>query len=161
MGMKFLLVVLLLPVAAFAAALAPLPAPEFADTEVATNVPIVVSFDAMSRMAFTLSLDASPSNCVEVAVGTDADGDGALSALESAYAFGYDCGSWFVRDAALDAETREADGRAGRVERAFLLRRRQLDADWNLLRVVRRGSAAVGEAVLVEGRKPGYFLKLK
>ena len=29
------------------------------------------------------------------------------------------------------------------------LRRRQLDADWNLLRVVRRGSAAVGEAVLV------------
>ena len=50
MGMKFLLVVLLLPVAAFAAALAPLPAPEFADTEAATNVPIVVSFDAMSRI---------------------------------------------------------------------------------------------------------------
>ena len=88
----------------------PLPAPEFADTEVSTNLPISVSFDAMSRMAFTLSLDASPSNCVEVAVGTDADGDGALSALESAYAFGYDCGFWFVRDAALDAETREADG---------------------------------------------------
>ena len=161
MGMKFLLVVLLLPFAAFAAALPPLSAPEFADTEVATNVPIIVSFDAMSRMAFTLSLDASPSNCVEVAVGTDADGDGALSALESAYAFGYDCGCWFVRDAARDAEAREADGRDGRVEREFLLRRRQLDADWNLLRVVRRGSAAASEAVLVEGRKPGYFLKLK
>ena len=139
----------------------PLPAPEFADTEVSTNLPISVSFDAMSRMAFTLSLDASPSNCVEVAVGTDADGDGALSALESAYAFGYDCGFWFVRDAALDAETREADGRAGRIEREFLLRRRQLDADWNLLRVVRRGNSAAGEAVLVEGRKPGYLLRLK
>ena len=159
--LALMLFVALVSASSFAVEVGALPAPEFADTEVATNVPIVVSFDAMSRMAFTLSLDASPSNCVEVAVGTDADGDGTLSALESAYAFGYDCGSWFVRDAALDAETREADGRAGRVERAFLLRRRQLDADWNLLRVVRRGSAAVGEAVLVEGRKPGYFLKLK
>ena len=36
--------------AAFAVEVGALPAPEFADTEVATNVPIIVSFDAMSRI---------------------------------------------------------------------------------------------------------------
>ncbi len=36
--------------AAFAVEVGALPAPEFADTEAATNVPIVVSFDAMSRI---------------------------------------------------------------------------------------------------------------
>ena len=44
-----------------AAVIQPLPAPEYADTEVSTNIPFAVSFDTMSRMNFSLSLDASPS----------------------------------------------------------------------------------------------------
>ena len=37
------------------------PQAEFADTEVSTNIPFAVSFDTMSWMNFSLSLDASPS----------------------------------------------------------------------------------------------------
>ena len=48
------------------AAVEPLPAPEFADTEVSTNIPFEVSFDAMSRIEFSLSLDASPTPNWEV-----------------------------------------------------------------------------------------------
>ena len=60
-----------------------MPAPTFADTEVTTNIPFAVSFDTMSRVNFTLSLDASPTNGAEVAIGTDADGDGNLSLDEA------------------------------------------------------------------------------
>ena len=50
--MKLLLTLLAVLVSAcsFAVEVGALPAPEFADTEVATNVPIIVSFDAMSRI---------------------------------------------------------------------------------------------------------------
>ena len=139
----------------------PMSASEFADTEVSTNLPISVCFAVMSRLAFTLSLDASPSNSVEIAVGIDGDGDGSLSPFEAAYAFGYDCGRWFVRDAARDAETFETEDRDGRVGREFLLRKRQLSEEWNLLRVTRRGTGAVGEMVLAEGRKPGYCVEVR
>ena len=64
-------------------AVAPLPAAEYADTEVSTNIPFAVSFDAMSRVDFSLSMDASPTNGVEVAIGEDADGDGNLSLDEA------------------------------------------------------------------------------
>ena len=88
-----------LPVAAFCAAVESLPAPTFADTEMSTNIPFAVSFDAMSRVDFSLSLDASPTNGVEVAIGTDADGDGHLSLDEADFTVGYRCGKGFRRDA--------------------------------------------------------------
>lgn len=45
-----------------------LPPCEFADTEVSTNIPVAVSLKSTSRLAFSLSLDASPTNAVEVEV---------------------------------------------------------------------------------------------
>ena len=65
-----------------------LPPSAFADTEVSTNLPFAVSIDAMSRLEFTLSLDASPTNCVEAAIGTDTDNDGNLSPEETDYTVG-------------------------------------------------------------------------
>ena len=72
--MRFGAILAILPAAAFGVAVESLPQFEYADTEVSTNIPFAVSFDAMSRMNFSISLDASPSNCVEVSIGEDADG---------------------------------------------------------------------------------------
>ena len=166
----------LLPSVAFCALVEPLPGPEFADTEVSTNIPFEVSFDAMSRIEFSLSLDASPTNNVEVSIGTDADGDGNLSVWEAAHTFGFDCGRWFQRDAD------EEHGRTGvppvqdwpaqngqdarspnerRFSRNFLLKKRQLDEAWNLVKVTRRGRGDIGEITFVNGYRPGCVLEVR
>ena len=95
--MKLMAMFLLLPAAAFAVTVEPLPPSEFADTEVSTNIAFAVERSAMTRIEFTVALHATPTNNVEVAIGADANGDGNLSVEESAYAFGYDCGTWFCR----------------------------------------------------------------
>ena len=160
--MKLLMMILFLPAVAFGVAVEALPVSEYADTEVSTNIPFAVSFDTMSRMNFSLSLDASPSNSVGVSIGEDANGDGNLSPEEAAYTFGFDCGRWFKRSAADDSETVETDNQgqtlivtSGRAERNFRLRKSSLDEAWNLVKVTRRGVSEIGEVALVDGRKPG------
>lgn len=43
-----------------------LPPCEYADTEVTMNVPFSVNLETMSRIEFTLTSDASPTNSLEV-----------------------------------------------------------------------------------------------
>ena len=162
--MRFLAMALLtLPCTAFCVAVPTLPAPEFADTEASTNLPFAVSFDAMSRIEFSLSLVASSTNNVEVSIGNDADGDGNLSVWETAHTFGFDCGRWFVRDAARDEVKVIGKGEQWnlRIEKTFLLKKSKLDEAWNLVKVTRRGRGDIGEVVMVEGRKPGYVLEVR
>ena len=73
-----------------------LPASAFTDTEASTN--IVMTPLACSRtFSVALSLDATASNCVEVAVGNDsAPLDGDLSPSEESLRIGWDCGNWFL-----------------------------------------------------------------
>ena len=59
------------------------PDAEFPDTEVLTNFTFAVGAVANRKLVFTLELQASPSNNVEVAIGCDADADGHLSIVES------------------------------------------------------------------------------
>ena len=153
---------LFLPVAAFAVTVEPLPPSECADTEVSTNMAFTVDRSAMTRIEFTVALDATRTNNVEVAIGTDANGDGDLSVEESAHVFGYDCGKWFERN-------REGAGSIGtecptlsaRIEKTFVLKRRQLDTAWNLVKVTRRGCGATCELVKAEGRRPGFMLEVR
>ena len=113
-----------------------LPPCDYADTECSTNFPVTVDFAAMSRFEFSLALDASPSNSVEVAIGTDADCDGNLSVEESAYVFGYDCGTWFCRDTAMNRLDALATAQASalspsnRIERSFTLNRHKVRSVW-------------------------------
>ena len=67
------------------------------DTEVATNVTITAWQLRAEKFSFSLSSLATPSNNVEAAFGTDTDGDGTLSARETARVVGWDCGAWFVQ----------------------------------------------------------------
>ena len=166
--MRFVAILAILPAVAFGVTVETLPQSEYADTEVSTNIPFAVSFDTMSRVNFALSLDASPSNSVEVSIGEDANGDGNLSPEEAAYTFGFDCGRWFKRSAADDSETVETDNQgqtlivtSGRAERNFRLRKSRLDEAWNLVKVTRRGVAEIGEVALVEGRKPGFAVEVR
>ena len=144
-----------------AAEVGQLPVGAYADTEVSTNMPFTVDFGEMSRLAFTLSLDASPSNSVSVSIGTDADEDGNLSTCEAVCTFGYDCGRWFERSGARDDEQVTIAESFGRVEREFLLKRRNIDENWNLVKVTRRGGSAISEMTWIEGRKPGVSLMLR
>ena len=161
--------ILLLSMAAFAVTVEPLPSSEYADTEVSTNMAFVVERPAMKRIEFTVALDATPTNNVEVAIGTDANGDGNLSVEESAYVFGYDCGKWFerrrdegwgMRDQ-VEAPVGETPKVLGRVERKFVLKRRQLETVWNLVKVTRRGCGASSELVKAEGKLPGFKLEMR
>ena len=139
-----------LSVPAFGVTIPGLPQSAFADTEVSTNIAFAVERPAMTRIEFTVALDATPTNNVEVAIGTDENGDGNLSVEESAYAFGYDCGTWFARSAGLEGLG------GGRVEKTFVLKRCQLDTAWNLVKVTRRGCGSSCELVEAKGRKPGF-----
>ena len=150
-----------LPVVAFGVTVETLPVSNYADTEVSTNIPFEVSFDAMSRMNFSVSLEASPSNSVEVSIGEDENGDGNLSLDETDQTFGYNCGHWFQRDAMTSHEDVVPAAGSGRIDRTFVLKKRTLDESWDLVKVTRRGVAEIGEVALVEGKKPGAALMLR
>ena len=146
--------------AAFAVEVGELPQSAFADTEVSTNVAFAVGAHANRKLVFTLELQATPSNNVEVAIGCDADGDGHLSLDESGLTVGYDCGEWFVRSAEKDAVTSEAVSDTGTFRRIYEVRSRHVDPSWNLVKVTRRGFGVTNESVAVEPAESGFILRL-
>ena len=167
MRMLMLVIVFNVSISAFGVTVSALPQSEYADTEVSTNIAFAVERPAMTRIEFTVALDATPTNNVEVAIGTDTNSDGNLAVEEAAYVFGYDCGAWFARSAGLEGlgsleclGSLEGLG-GGRVEKTFVLKRRQLDTAWNLVKVTRRGCGAVCESVEANGRKPGFKLEVR
>ena len=92
----------------------PVPEAEWDDTEVVTNA-VLPAVRADSRVfAFSLELDATAGNNVEVAFGRDADHNGVLSRREADMLVGWDCGEWKVVDCATGVETME-QGSEGRV----------------------------------------------
>ena len=80
---------------AFTAVAAPLPQPEFADAGACTNVALS-ALSASGVLSFSLSFAPGASNNVEVAFGTDLDGDGILSPAERRMEVGWDRGAWFI-----------------------------------------------------------------
>lgn len=164
-GTKLLTATVLLPMAALAVTVEPLPPSGYADTEVSTNVHYEVTLTNVTRMAFVIALEATPTNNVEVAIGTDANGDGNLSVEEEAYAFGYDCGTWFCRARNENKVETAAVGPSlqpqTRQSHTFILKRRKLDTAWDTVKVTRRGFGDVGELVTAEGRYPGFKLEVR
>lgn len=75
-----------------------LPSVEHADVEATTNVSFMAWQENAGRFTFSLTCRATPTNNVQAAFGTDADGDGVLSLEESDLVVGWDCGAWFVQN---------------------------------------------------------------
>ena len=164
--MKLAAVVAMLPFVAFARTVTvlPLPPSEFADAEVSTNIAFAVELQAMTRIEFTVALDATLTNNVEIAIGTDANSDGNLAVEEAANVFGYDCGRWFKREGELfdcsDCSNVRLNAE-GRIEKTFVLKKRQLDTARNWVKVTRRGCGSICEIVEAKGRKPGFKLEVR
>ena len=164
-----------------------LPPVQHLDTEVVTNM--AVSAQGSREYAFELAFSGTASNNVEIAFGTDADGDGALSVDEIGLSAGWDCGEWFVkneatgeRDAASAAEgahclvgmirlrtggrVREIAFRDGAAALFPMLhgaaRTWSFPAGWNMVRLVGRGeNVRSGEQFHVTATNHGITLLLK
>ena len=145
----------------FAADVPALPPSEFADTEVSTNFTFAVGGGSNRRLVFSLELQASPSNNVEVAIGCDADNDGQISLNETALTVGYDCGEWFVRSAAKDSVTYSDAVDSGTFCRTYEVRSRHIDPSWNLVKVTRRGFGVSNESVSFSLVESGFGLTIR
>ena len=158
-----------------------LPPHVFADTEVSTNVAMRAWTERTRMFNVVLSFDATPSNNVQAAFGTDESDDGNLSDEEAGLTLGWDCGSWFMAsDSATNRFTAAPSGSSARKELSFqmslgadgLPRKLELadgtsplaftglnlspappawmfSKDWNLLKVVARGTDEQNEQISV------------
>ena len=170
-----------------------LPEPIFADTEVSTNVATRAWTERTRMFNVVLSFDATPSNNVQAAFGTDESADGNLSDEEAGLTLGWDCGEWFIASA--DATNRFTAAPAGIETRKELRLQMNLGADglpraleltdgttplafagldlsppppawmfskdWNLLKVVARGTDEQNEQITVVLSNDAVMLLLR
>ena len=74
------------------------PASGYVDTESSTNI-LFAGFNDLTRfMNVRTEVFTSLASCVQVAVGTDNNGNGDLTVDETDLVLGYDCGTCFIRD---------------------------------------------------------------
>ena len=168
---------------------APLPQPDSADAGAVTNIVFAAS-PMPGAVTFSLEFAPSPTNNVEIALGTDADGDGDLSDGEVRLAIGWDCGRWFVRGENAEDEhshSATADGTAkvfswrlatlrggvpsrlvATVDGAPLFGdlsasppRWLYDTSWNLARVVVRGADVEGSVAPVKASVAGTVFYMR
>ncbi len=178
----------------FAAALArplpPLPAPEFADTEVTACHPLDQAMPSVCGLTFALAFRGTPSNNVEIAFGRDDDGDGNLSFGESDVRIGWDCGRYFIERVPTGERFEEPSVGTGEADRTLLwncaLKHRVMrglavsnevgqvfaavtaappswlyDANWDTLRLTARGPDSRNERFDVEVSTTGIAVILR
>ena len=168
----------------------PAPTPEFADTEGSTNMPFSAS-EANARevvLRFTLS-DGAVSNCILVAFGRDANGDGILGVDEQETLFGWRNGRCIAenkKDGIRFEETTSATSRIFKVHMR-LSKRRGLsrfsaadelgnpvftnfsssvpgwlhNSEWNMMRVTRRGPGVPAEWFSCDIRSRFFVINLR
>ena len=94
--------------------------PMFADTEVTTNVAMTAWIETTRQFTIILQFDATSSNNVQVAFGTDESTDGNLSDEETGLTLGWDCGAWFISsDAVTNRFTAAPAGSGGQKVLSF------------------------------------------
>lgn len=94
--------------------------PVFADTEVTTNVAMTAWIETTRQFYIILQFDATSSNNVQVAFGTDESTDGNLSDEETSLTLGWDCGAWFISsDAVTNRFTAAPAGSGGQKVLSF------------------------------------------
>ena len=152
-----------------------LPEPNIPLTEVETNVVLSAGRPNDNKWLFSMELNPSVTNCVEVVFGFDKDTDGVLGVDEGAFCIGWDCGEWFWRDRLLNEEcqiSEESDLR--RLELYFYFKSDKtvssissnifgndipktfFNTDFDLLRVISRGA----ETINVESKFSSTGFKL-
>ena len=74
----------------------PPPVSPFADTEVTTNISFAAANGHVRFLELAFALDGCASNCVQVAFGHDANGDGVLGFTETDTLYGWRNGRYFA-----------------------------------------------------------------
>ena len=152
-----------------------LPEPNIPLTEVETNVVFSEGRTSDNKWLFSMELNPSVTNCVEVVFGIDKDADGVLGVDEGMFCIGWDCGEWFWRDRLLNEECRiseESDLRRLEISLYFKsdktvssissnifgsdIPKTFFDTDFDLLRVISRGA----ERINVESKFSSTGFKL-
>ena len=168
-----------------------LPEPTHADSEVSTNLPFNTARSDAREFGVAMAFAGTASNCVQVAFGHDADGDGDLSADEARLSIGWRAGSYFIEDVANRHRLTETANATSGEARSFSLhvvlgrssRPTSVSAtnesgrcflslsdaapgwlyntDWNLLKVTRRGVNATEETVAVDCRYNFFNIRIR
>ena len=122
----------------------PLPPPShYADTESSTNVALVGWNEQTRRFLVDLVAAATPSNCLELAYGTDANNDNTLAPEETDLRLGLDCGEPFLRDERFILHSPPPP----LLSTSSFDLSRLFDRDWNLVKVTTRGVFATPPTV--------------
>jgi hypothetical protein len=157
-----------------------LPTSGWADTEVSTNLVFDAGAAEDNKFTLTISMEnAATNNCVEVAFGIDADGDGTLAPEEAELAVSWDCGAWRLRDfrggtvlqgdgaeatltLAIDlagasrlARSMEGNVFAGRAAPTFF------NPAWNRAWVTVRGETAAQERIEARATPAGFIVRFR
>lgn len=161
------------------------PLSPYADTEATTNV-VFYAGDTDDRLfRLSLELNATASNNVSVAFGTDSNTNGVLDHAEIDAAVGWDSGSWFCLDRVSGAEARvtRPDGHR-RLDWELTMNSRRtaksvkatdgssivftgafpsamFSPDWNLMQVTARGLSEPGGIVVSEVSGWGFSVILR
>ena len=104
------------------------PRSPFLDTEASTNVAFSLVRGDVKAFDVRIDLAGTVSNCVQVAFGRDADGDGDLAPGETGLVLGWRAGRYLVEDVAAGARLFEMNCGPAGVDR-FLHLRVETDAD--------------------------------
>ena len=163
--------------------------PECASTEVSTNVAFNAVRSDVREVRMHFAFEGISSNCIQVAFGRDADGDGVLSFGETDAVYGWRNGRYFAEDVKAGVRTEEAAAATGRALSVRMrMTKESLPAhfaatngvgvavlgdiassvpdwvyrpEWNLMRVTRRGPGVPAEWFLCDVKYNEFFLIMR
>ena len=98
-----------------------LPAWETVGTEVSTNISLVTHRSDVHKFSVMMDLIGTVSNCVQMAFGMDANGDGDLELEESDLLVGWRAGLYFIEDSAAGTRYEEPIVASAATMRTFTL----------------------------------------
>ena len=124
------------------------------NSEVTTNIALNVNWERLETLSFSIGVEACESNFVSVAVGT-ALGD-VLALEEADFEWGCDCGVWFCANTETGNAEHEASPAYGWTERVISIGKRQVNTNWNMVRLTKRGVGSF-EAEYSQGETNKYF----
>ena len=181
--------VALLPCVAFAlrVVVPPQPLSPYADTEVSTNIAINRARSDVRELKMLFSFEGVASNCIQVAFGRDADGDGVLSFGETDAVYGWRNGRHFAEDVRRGERMESPDEAAGAFNVLMRMTRESrpktfaatndtgaavltnLSAsmtwlyrpEWDLMRVTRRGPGIPAEWFVGEIRYDQFIMTIR
>ena len=163
--------------------------PECVSTEVSTNIPFNAVRSDVREVRMHFTFEGVSSNCIQVAFGRDADGDGVLSFGETDVVYGWRNGRHFAEDVKAGVRTEEPEAATGRALSVRMrMTKESLPAhfaatngvgvavlgdiassvpewiyrpEWNLMRVTRRGPGVPAECFLCDVKYNEFFLIMR